>query len=1771
MAGETELETLVQGSTVSLPNAPTNLQVTNGVTQAQLTWTVSSDLGGGSNLGSAVYRSTDNLNWTLLAQQSSTTPAYTDTTANVLGQTYYYRVATVNEAGIGAQSATASVTIADSPDAPTGLTAQPVASKNVVLNWNQPNDNGSPITSYSVDRSGDGGATWSNIHTGTSISYTDTDQSKLIGTTYQYRVSATNSVGVSPESTIANALVGDVPDAVQQITATAQPNYEILISWTAPNDNGYAISSYDLYQDDGVNNLKVFSGLGNSYTSTGLTAGTTYTYTAVATNALGTSAQGASDTAVAGDIPSAPSNLTVTVVPGGQLDLSWTAANGNGYSFTGELQVSTDGGATWVTEQAGVAQGTTTYSDTGLTNGVTYDYRINATNVLGTSGWSNVAGAKAGDVPDAPPGLSTTTISASEITVQWQVPSDNGYAITQYNLERSTDQITWTVIANQAGVTFSDTGLTQSTTYYYRVSAQNALGTSQYSATASGQTFGVPAIPTALTITPISTSQLDLSWTAPAMNGYPFVSYTIEQSTDGGITWNTLATVTQTIYSHTGLTANTDHLYRVFATNTFGSGSPSVQALAPTLPEPPANVSVAVVSDTELDVTWNTPTGNPPATTGFKIERSDDQGATWTTVVANTGNTNQLYQDTGLTPLTEYFYRVSTINASGTSVVSPSGSNTTYGPPDAPTSLTATPLPGAQIELNWVAPVNNNGDAVNSYQIERSLDNLTWSVLTNTGTTSVTYTDTGLLTPQTYYYRVSATSGYGTGPASNMASAIASDVPDQVTGLSGTPLPNAEIKIDWTTPANNGYVITGYVIERSINAGQTWTVLVADTQSTAVTYTDTALTIGNTYNYRVAAINAVGTGTVSSDVAIVAGDVPDTPTISLTVQAGNQIEITWSAPNANAYPLTGYAIERSTDGINWSPLTTPTASATNFVDTGLTAGTTYYYRMVAINLIGASAWSNTPSVIAGDVPSQPQSVVAQAVSDTAVQIQWQASNGNGYTVTGYKVERSTDGGATWTVVTSNTQSTTTTYNDSGLTPQTDYWYRVSGINSIGVGPVSLSATSHTYGPPEPITAITTSSTTTSVTLNWSAPYDHGSAISQYRIEVLSFSTGQYIQLGTTNDSTLTFTHSPTLTNTDFDYRISAVNAYGVTPSTISIIQYSLPNVPSGLTAVASSGTVIDLSWNAVVDPNSHGNTLYNVEQSTDQVNWLSISSGQTATLLTQPALQPGTTYYFRVQAENPGGSSDWTTAVAEQTLSLPTAPQNLQILNPNPLDVRLDWTAPTDNGGDPNILYMVERSLDNVTWTQVGNNQSELFYIDTGLTTTTTYYYRVSAVNLAGTGPPSTSVVYTTPSVSDPPANLVVTMTGTQNSAVRLDWSTPGNTHGYNVIGYQIERNDNGGGWTVIIANSGTTLTAYTNTGLTGGILYEYRVSAITAVGVSAPSNIDSIELFDGEALLCTTPTGNCSVVSVATTGNTVEINPMVDVAGGNPLPNVMQVKVYQNNQLVDTVDYQSLPLTNGVNQLVTQFAYPTTQSDFKVTVKLDTGYTLESNTITLTPTSPFDGTFTMTETRDVSGVGNNCDTDPLDTCYDESTLSLNVQPVGANVIVEYRSQDLTEEPIVKGYNTVSGPLQTATDVDPEKSYYITMYVNPTFEYTVDPTTLDVTIVCATGDPICDPDEIPLGTPPVGTLKSFRSPDAQQQLGIEPIGDLWGVPMVFIFVVGMAGLFTGRSAPMGVIFILATISVMAYLGYIDFANPDATWVLLVISAIIGIFIGKRYS
>ena len=270
------------------------------------------------------------------------------------------------------------------------------------------------------------------------------------------------------------------------------------------------------------------------------------------------------------------------------------------------------------------------------------------------------------------------------------------------------------------------------------------------------------------------------------------------------------------------------------------------------------------------------------------------------------------------------------------------------------------------------------------------------------------------------------------------------------------------------------------------------------------------------------------------------------------------------------------------------------------------------------------------------------------------------------------------------------------------------------------------------------------------------------------------------------------------------------------------------------------------------------------------------------------------------------------------------------------------------------------------------------------------------------------------------------------------------------------------------------------------------------------------------------------------------------------------------------------------------------------MTLVLDTGYVIQSNNINLTPSAPFTGEISFSEDRTIYTDSASCvaaggtwaaPSNPLsntpfvcDISYSESVLEFTVQPVGADVIISYQPQNLNEPAIVKAFTATSAAITETMDVDPETDYYGSIIVNPQFEYTIN-ADQTITVVCDPNDIMCDNEDtdpntagiqndVPKGVPSEKTFKSFKSPDSTRQLGIEPMGNLFGVNMVFIFVIALAGIFTGRSAPMGVIFIVVTLGIMAFLGYLDFGSDmmnATTWSLLIIAAILGIFLGKRWS
>jgi V8-like Glu-specific endopeptidase len=177
--------------------------------------------------------------------------------------------------------------------------------------------------------------------------------------------------------------------------------------------------------------------------------------------------------------------------------------------------------------------------------------------------------------------------------------------------------------------------------------------------------------------------------------------------------------------------------------------------------------------------------------------------------------------------------------------------------PSAPASLVATALNASSISLLWTDVSTETG-----YKIERSLSSSGgWMQISTTGANSTVFTDTGLASGTTYYYRVRAFNAVGDGGYSPIASDRTSDlpsVPSAPASLVATALNASSISLLWTDVSTE----TGYKIERSLSSSGGW-VQISTTGANSTVFTDTGLASGTTYYYRVRAFNAVGDGVYS--------------------------------------------------------------------------------------------------------------------------------------------------------------------------------------------------------------------------------------------------------------------------------------------------------------------------------------------------------------------------------------------------------------------------------------------------------------------------------------------------------------------------------------------------------------------------------------------------------------------------------------------------------------------------------------------------------------------------------------------------------------------------------------------------------------------------------------------------------------------------------------------------------------------------------------------
>ncbi|MCV0401062.1 MAG: fibronectin type III domain-containing protein [Nitrosopumilus sp.] len=366
------------------------------------------------------------------------------------------------------------------------------------------------------------------------------------------------------------------------------------------------------------------------------------------------------------------------------------------------------------------------------------------------------------------------------------------------------------------------------------------------------------------------------------------------------------------------------------------------------LPDRPDNLKASPVSPTSVILSWAEPTmtENIPAITGYKIEYrvgSND----YIPVTQNTRSTTTAFIHQGLDSDETYSYRVYSVNSEGTST---SYSSTSAKPAHTitPTALIATAIAPSQIKLFWLPPSETFGQSITGYDIKREVIEGVYDTIGSTNSGTTTFIVTNLSTDKTYTYAVSANIGFGSTGESASASATPREDStnvdnDPITStavqitkssppikLTASVVSSTQINLSWSPPVEDGNsAITGYKIEMKKD-NNSFTTLVADSESTARTYSHTNLSTNSKYTYRVSAINDAGTSDSSNEFSATPKptNIQISPLGKLTIDEGKLLLFTAKLTDNSVRdavfsldknPPTGAKIISNTGVFSWTP------------------------------------------------------------------------------------------------------------------------------------------------------------------------------------------------------------------------------------------------------------------------------------------------------------------------------------------------------------------------------------------------------------------------------------------------------------------------------------------------------------------------------------------------------------------------------------------------------------------------------------------------------------------------------------------------------------------------------------------------------------------------------------------------------------------------------------------------------------------------------------
>ncbi len=732
--------------------------------------------------------------------------------------------------------------------------------------------------------------------------------------------------------------------------------------------------------------------------------------------------------------------------------------------------------------------------------------------------------------------------------------------------------------------------------------------------------------------------------------------------------------------------------------------------------------------------------------------------------------------------------------------------------PSVPAGLTATAVPG-EVNLNW-----NAANGAVYYTVKRSL--VSGGPYTTIASSIVTasYTDAAVTDGVTYYYVVSGVNSAGSSGNSSQAGVQANvpvPAPPALRGFYG----DHQAQLAWDpVPA-----ALSYKIGRSSTKGGPYTTIAGNVGDTS--YFDYLVSNGSTYYYVVSAVNAKGTGKISNEISVVPNPIPQ----NLNAVAENKdVFLYWSAsPGALLYHVQRSVFKNGP----YTLIATP--SSTNYTDTTVTNGTTYYYYVFAVNASGGFSQGSN-GVSARPLPQAPTGLttfVAQGPAPSVI-LTWSLVPGE----TVYYVKRSTTSGGPFTtvgtVVTKPSWAVGDLVDHFGLSYGTTYFYVVSGANNgvespnsmqVAVTPIAIPAA------PTGLKAFVAQGPAPSVSFSWNlAP----GAVTYYLKRSDSMG-GPYTTVATIKPKPSwpigsVIDNFGLKYNSKYYYVLSGANAGGEGPNSaeLPVVTPSLNATPDSCPGTGPNGLcTATVNWQL----GSLGQVWVQMDNNSPQL-FACGSSGS----VQAPWIASGHQYVFSLynaSSCSPGGQfgSAVLTATVKGAVTISASPNPCLTATAGLCTSNISWNASgvyeiwvQMDSNSPQLFACGATGSQDAKWIQAGHHYVFSIYSATDCTANGKTGPALGSVTVTGLVPVSPPA---------PPAGLKAFVLGGTGPSVSLSWNlSPG------ALSYNVKRSTAIGGPYTTIATVTPKLSwpigsVIDSSSVSGNTTYYYVVSAVNAKG----------------------------------------------------------------------------------------------------------------------------------------------------------------------------------------------------------------------------------------------------------------------------------------------------------------------------------------------------